>query len=212
RLAGRISFGNVNARDLNQLKSSLKQVPAIKDVLKNFDSSELNKLNQSIIYPEKLVELLEESIIDNPPISITEGNIIKNGINVQLEKYRELSKYCKDLIVELKKKEKEVTNIRSLKVCYNRMFGYYIKITHANKHLIPEGRYERKQTLTNAERYVTPELKEREKLILEANEKSVDLEHRLFLEIRETLKDNIEQVQALAKTLSEVDIYQSFAT
>jgi len=211
RLAGRISFGNVNARDLNQLKSSLKQVPAIKDVLKNFDSSELNKLNQSIIYPEKLVELLEESIIDNPPISITEGNIIKNGFNDQLDKYREVSKHGKDWIAELERKEKEVTNIRSLKVGYNRMFGYYIEITHANKHLIPEGRYERKQTLTNAERYVTQELKEREKLILEANEESVDLEHELFLQIRDTLKNNIEQVQSLARALSQIDIFQSFA-
>ncbi|HLR59851.1 MAG TPA: DNA mismatch repair protein MutS [Pseudogracilibacillus sp.] len=211
RLAGRISFGNVNARDLNQLKSSLKQVPAIKEVLKNFETTEINKLNQSLVYPRELVKLLDDSIIDNPPISITEGNLIKDGFNEKLDKYREVSKHGKEWIAELERKEKEITNIKSLKVGYNRMFGYYIEITHANKHLIPEGRYERKQTLTNAERYVTPELKEREKLILEANEESVDLEHHLFLEIRETLKDNIEQVQSLAKTLSEIDIYQSFA-
>src|SRR5699024_9573407 len=211
RLAGRISFGNVNARDLNQLKSSLKQVPAIKEVLKNFETTEINKLNQSLVYPRELVKLLDDSIIDNPPISITEGNLIKDGFNEKLDKYREVSKHGKEWIAELERKEKEITNIKSLNVGYNRMFGHYIEITHANKHLIPEERYERKQTLTNAERYVTPELKEREKLILEANEESVDLEHHLFLEIRETLKDNIEQVQSLAKTLSEIDIYQSFA-
>jgi len=212
RLAGRISFGNVNARDLNQLKSSLKQVPSIKQALESFQTNELIALNESLIYPTELVELLERSIIDNPPISITEGHLIKDGFNEQLDQYREASRHGKEWIAELERKEKEVTKIKSLKISYNRVFGYYIEITHANKHLIPKGRYERKQTLTNAERYVTPELKEREKLILEANEKSVDLEHRLFLEIRETLKDNIEQVQALAKTLSEVDIYQSFAT
>lgn len=212
RLAGRISFGNVNARDLNQLKTSLKQVPFIKTALENFNTPELNKLNDSLVYPKELVDLLEDSIIDNPPISITEGHLIKDGFNEQLDKYRDASRHGKEWIAELERKEKEITNIRSLKVGYNRVFGYYIEITHANKHLIPEGRYERKQTLTNAERYVTPELKEREKLILEANEKSVDLEHKLFLEIRETLKENIEQVQVLAKTLSEIDIYQSFAT
>lgn len=212
RLAGRISFGNVNARDLNQLKLSLSQIPAIKTALASFKTKELDKLNDLLIFPKELVALLEESIIENPPISITEGNLIKDGFNEQLDKYRDVSKHGKDWIAELERKEKEVTNIRSLKIGYNRVFGYYIEITHANKHLIPKGRYERKQTLTNAERYVTPELKEREKLILEANEKSVDLEHQLFLEIRETLKENIEQVQALAKTLSEIDNYQSFAT
>src|SRR5699024_9550859 len=124
RLAGRISFGNVNARDLNQLKSSLKQVPAIKDDLKNFDSSELNKLNQSIIYHKKLVKLLDESNNDKLSIAITEGNIIKNGFKDQLDIYREVSKHGKDWIAELERKEKEVPNIRSLKVGYNRMFGY----------------------------------------------------------------------------------------
>ena len=212
RLAGRISFGNVNARDLNQLKQSLKQIPVIKNILKQFNQTELNNLNASLIYPEELVDLLDASIIDNPPISITDGHLIKDGFDEKLDVYRNASKNGKEWIAELEQKEKKITNIKSLKIGYNRVFGYYIEITHANKHLIPEGRYERKQTLTNAERYITPELKEREKLILEANDKSVDLEYELFIEIRDTLKNNIQQVQTLAKTLSEIDVFQSFAT
>src|SRR5690625_4236354 len=113
--------------------------------------------------------------------------------------------------MELEKQEKETTNIRSLKIGYNKVFGYYIEITHANKHLIPEGRYERKQTLRNAERYITPELKEKEALILEAEEKSVDLEYELFVEIREKLKAEISQIQHLANVVSQIDVLQSFA-
>src|SRR5699024_12750666 len=116
-------------------------------------------------------------------------------------------KHCRKWNTESNKKEKEENKIRSLTLSYNRMYGYYNEITHANKHLIPEGTYQRKQTLTNAERYVTQELKEREKLILEANEESVDLEHELFLQIRDTLKNNIEQVQSLARALSQIDIF-----
>lgn len=212
RLAGKISFGNVNARDLNQLKHSLLQVPKIKDSLAHFNATELNTLNKKLIYPEELVDLLDSSIEEQAPISITEGNIIKDGFNEALDKYRDASRNGKDWILELEKNEKELTKIKSLKIGYNRVFGYYIEITHANKHLIPEGRYERKQTLTNAERYITPELKEKEKLILEANEKSEELEHQLFIEIREKLKNDIEQIQTLAKTLSEIDVYQSFAS
>ena len=112
---------------------------------------------------------------------------------------------------KFRKKEKDITNIKSLKIGYNRVFGYYIEITHANKHLIPEGRYERKQTLTNAERYITPELKEKEALILEAQEKSVELEYELFIDIREKLKEEIDTIQQLANIVSQIDVLQSFA-
>src|SRR5699024_9654684 len=142
---------------------------------------------------------------------ITEGRIMQNGFNAQVDKYREVSRHGKDWSAELGRHEQEVTQIRSLRVGYSRMFGDYVEITHADKHLIPEGRYERKQPRSNDERYVTQELKEREKLMLEANEESVDLEHELFLQIRDTLKNNIEQVQSLARALSQIDIFQSFA-
>src|SRR5699024_9784184 len=172
RLVGRISFGNANARDLIQLKQSLQAIPAIKQVLSLIQCKKTATLNKRMKYPEEIVDLLEQSIIDEPPIGIKDGNIIKDGFNEQLDKYRDASRNGKKWILDLEQKEKAETNSRSLKIGYNRVFGYYIEITHANKHLIPEGRYERKQTLTNAERYITPELKEKETLILEAEEKS----------------------------------------
>ncbi len=211
RLAGRVSFGNVNARDLIQLKHSLQSIPKIKRILDDFSNPNIVEINKQLVYPEELVALLEESIVNEPPISIKEGNIIKDGFNEQLNTYRDALKNGKEWILNLEKQEKEITNIRSLKIGYNRVFGYYIEVTHANKHLIPTGRYERKQTLTNAERYITPELKEKEALILEAQEKSVELEYELFVEIRETIKNEIETIQQLANIISQIDVLQSFA-
>ena len=212
RLAGRIAFGNVNARDLIQLKQSLSKIPELKSALKQFGHTQILQLSDELIYPEDLVNLLESSIVDDPPISIKDGSIIKDGYHDKLDTYRDASRNGKQWIAELEKKEKEITNIKSLKVGYNRVFGYYIEITHANTHLIPEGRYERKQTLRNAERYITPELKEKEQLILEAEEKSVDLEYRLFTEIRELIKEEIPILQRLAEVISQIDVLQSFAT
>ncbi len=212
RLAGRIAFGNVNARDLIQLKQSLTKIPELKSALKQFGYKKISQLGDDLIYPEDLVNLLSSSIVDEPPISIKDGSIIKDGYHEKLDTYRDASRNGKQWIAELEKKEKEITKIKSLKVGYNRVFGYYIEITHANTHLIPEGRYERKQTLRNAERYITPELKEREQLILEAEEKSVDLEYRLFTEIREQIKEQIPILQRLAEVISQIDVLQSFAT
>ena len=211
RLAGRVSFGNVNARDLIQLKHSLQQIPMIKAIINKIDETEWKKANNSLQFPEELVSLLERSIVDDPPISITEGNIIKSNFNEQLDRYREALTDGKQWILDLEKEERERTNIKSLKVGFNKVFGYYIEVTHANKHLVPEDRYERKQTLRNAERYITPELKEKEALILEAEEKSIDLEYDLFVEIREQVKEYIETIQAIASLISEFDVLQSFA-
>src|SRR5699024_8116267 len=130
----------------------------------------------------------------------------------QLDEYRHALTNGEEWIMELEKQEKEITNIRSLKIGFNRVFGYYIEITHANKHLIPEGRYERKQTHTTAERNITPELNEKkEAFILQAREKSVDLEYDIFVDIREQLKEMIEDVQVIAQKISEIDVLQSFA-
>src|SRR5690606_2205660 len=134
---------------------------------------------------------LQRGIMDDPPMSIKEGSIIKDGFNETLDKYRDASRNGKKWIAELEKREKEETNIKSLKIGFNKVFGYYIEVTKANLHLLPEGKYERKQTLANAERFITPELKEKEALILEAEEKSIDLEYELFIEIREFIKDHI---------------------
>ncbi|HLS20467.1 MAG TPA: DNA mismatch repair protein MutS [Bacillota bacterium] len=212
RLTGRVSFGNVNARDLLQLKKSLQQIPNIKNILQSINDESIKKIEQQLDYPEEIVTLLEQSIAEEPPISITEGSIIKDGYDVTLDQYRDASRNGKKWIAELEQQEKEITNIRSLKIKYNRVFGYFIEVTNPNLHLIPEGRYERKQTLTNSERFITPELKEKEQLILEAEEKSIDLEYKLFLEIREQIKTYTAKLQTLAHVISQLDVLQSFAS
>ncbi|GAA0444934.1 DNA mismatch repair protein MutS [Lentibacillus halophilus] len=212
RLAGRIAYGNVNARDLLQLKQSLAKIPDVKQILSVFNDDGIRAFYNKLQYPEDLVSLLEQSLADEPPISITEGSIIKDGYDEKLDSYREASRNGKQWIAELEQKEKAATGIKSLKVGFNRVFGYYIEVTKANLHLLPEERYERKQTLTNAERYITPELKEKEALILEAEEKSVDLEYQLFNTIRDTVKEHISSIQLLAETISQIDVLQGFAT
>ncbi|WP_164668921.1 DNA mismatch repair protein MutS [Virgibacillus doumboii] len=212
RLAGRISFGNVNARDLIQLKQSLEKLPEVSATLKQFNHKQITELSDKLVFPDHLVSLLNSSLVDDPPVSIKEGLIIKDGYNNKLDTYREASRNGKQWIAELEQKEKQETNIKSLKIGYNRVFGYYIEVTKANLHLLPEDKYERKQTLANAERYITPELKEKEDLILEAEEKSVDLEYRLFIEIRDQIKQHIPEIQHLADIVSTIDVLQAFAT
>lgn len=211
RLAGRVAFGNVNARDLVQLKKSLNNVPAIEEVIKRLDQPYAEELLNGLDRCEDLASLLEESIVEQPPLSIKDGDIISDGYNADLDQYRDASKNGKSWIAALERREREKTGIKSLKIGYNRVFGYYIEVTRANLHLLKEGQYERKQTLTNAERFITPELKEKETLILEAQEKSVELEYTLFLEIRERVKEYIPRLQKLAKALSELDVLQAFA-
>ncbi|MBC1471120.1 DNA mismatch repair protein MutS [Listeria seeligeri] len=211
RLAGRVAYGNVNARDLIQLRNSLYQIPRIRATLLSMNTPSLTTLANQLDPCEELTEKLEEAITDSAPISIRECGIIKDGYNSQLDTYRDASRNGKTWIAELERKERELTGIKTMKVGFNRVFGYYIEVTRANTHLLPEGRYERKQTLTNAERYITPELKEKEKLILDAEEKSMELEYQLFTEVRETVKDYIERLQKLAKSVSEIDCLQSFA-
>ncbi|MCA1030154.1 DNA mismatch repair protein MutS [Bacillus timonensis] len=212
RLAGRVAFGNVNAKDLIQLKNSLYQVPNIKQIVLSLQDSSAKKLGEWIDTCEDLTQLLEEAIIENPALSIKEGNIIKDGYNQMLDQYRDASRNGKSWIAALEKEEREKTGIKSLKIGYNRVFGYYIEVTKANLQYLPEGMYERKQTLTNAERFITPALKEKETLILEAEEKIVELEYSLFIEIREQVKSFIPRLQALSKIISELDVLQCFAT
>ncbi|WP_156289133.1 DNA mismatch repair protein MutS [Oceanobacillus salinisoli] len=212
RLSGRVAFGNVNARDLIQLKQSLEKIPELKAILNQFDQKQIKKLADGLIYPEYIVELLHSGIVDDPPVTIKEGSIIKDGYNETLDAYRDASRNGKKWIAELEKKEKQETNIKSLKIGFNKVFGYYIEVTKANLHLLPEGKYQRKQTLTNAERFITPELKEKEELILEAEEKSIDLEYQLFIEIRDRIKEYIPELQHLADVVSQIDVLQAFAT
>ncbi|WP_299092213.1 DNA mismatch repair protein MutS [uncultured Metabacillus sp.] len=210
RLAGRVAFGNVNARDLIQLKKSLQQVPAIDELCQSLNNE--NYLSERLDPCEDLTKLLERAIVENPPLSVKEGNIINDGYHDVLDQYRDASRNGKTWIAQLEQQERQRTGIKSLKIGYNRVFGYYIEVTRANLHLLQEGMYERKQTLTNAERFITPELKEKETLILEAEEKSVELEYQLFVDIREQVKQYIPRLQKLAKRLSELDVLQCFAT
>lgn len=212
RLAGRVAFGNVNARDLVQLKRSLQQIPLLQNQLKLLQTLEIEQLVEGIDPCGEVAALLEKAIVENPPISLKDGNMINDGYNEELDKYRDATRNGKTWIAMLEKQEREKTGIKSLKVGYNRVFGYYIEVTRANLHLLTEGQYERKQTLTNAERFITPELKEKESLILAAEEKSIDLEYEIFTSIREQVKEYIPRLQALAKSISELDVLLSFAT
>ncbi|PEL07569.1 DNA mismatch repair protein MutS [Bacillus sp. AFS017336] len=211
RLAGKVSFGNVNARDLLQLKRSLQTVPSIIHVLKSINHESIDKLITNIDPCEDLQIILENAIIEEAPLSIKEGNIIKDGFNKTLDEYRFVSKNGKNWLMELEQREREITGIKSLKIGYNRIFGYYIEVTRSNISQIPEGRYERKQTLANAERFITEELKEKETMILEAEEKMIGLEYELFLSIREQVKQYLSRLQTLGQVISQIDVLQSFS-
>lgn len=211
RLAGRVSYGNVNARDLVQLRRSLERVPAITQAVGKLDSDEANALMTDINLCEDLVERLKASLVEDPPLSIKEGGLITDGFNEKLDEYRDASRNGKDWIASLQQQEREATGVKSLKVGYNKVFGYYIEVTRANLDQLPEGRYQRKQTLANAERFITPELKEKETSILEAEEKMLEREYELFLQIREEVKPYIPSLQKLARQISEIDVLQSFA-
>lgn len=212
RLAGRIAYGTVNARDLIQLKHSLAQIPLILETITimNVDGTWDNLLQEIDPVPEVL-SLIEEAIEDEPPIAITEGEIIKDGFNEQLDKYRDAMTNGKQWLAELEAKERKATGINNLKIGFNRVFGYFIEVTRANLDKIEEGRYERKQTLTNSERFIVPELKEMEATILEAEEKSQALEYQLFTQVREEIKKEIERLQYLAQLVAQIDVLQSFA-
>ena len=211
RLACRVAYGSVNGRDLIQLKTSLLQVPKIKYILETLDAPVFDDLAAKLDPLSDIADLIERSIAEEPPISVTDGGVIKTGYNDQLDQYRDAMNNGKQWIAQLQAKEREATSISNLKIGYNHVFGYYIEVTKANLSKLPTERYERKQTLTNAERFSTPELKAKEALILGAQEKSTALEYDLFVGVRETVKQAINRLQSLAKALSELDVLQSFA-
>ncbi|RPF55917.1 DNA mismatch repair protein MutS [Aquisalibacillus elongatus] len=211
RLAGRISYGNVNARDLLQLKRSLRALPNIEHILGKIEEDSIQSLLPDLTPYKEIHDLLEKGIAEDPPILITEGGIIKDGYHEQLDEFREASRNGKTWVANLEATERERTGIKSLKIGYNKVFGYYIEITKANLSQVDLSRFERKQTLANAERFITPELKEKERLILEANDKSVNLEYDLFISIRDQMKDYISILQLLADRISQIDVLLSFA-
>ncbi|SFH77409.1 DNA mismatch repair protein MutS [Pisciglobus halotolerans] len=213
RLAGRVAFGNVNGRDLIQLKTSLMQIPLLIQVIELMnEKTEWSHLLERLDPVTDVVELIEQAIHEDAPISIKDGGVIKDGFDRTLDTYRDAMRNGKQWIANMEAQEKERTGIKNLKIGYNKVFGYYIEVSRANLQHLPEERYERKQTLANAERFITPELKEKEAIILEAEEKSLALEYELFTQVREDVKSYIERVQQLAKTVAEVDVLQSFAS
>ena len=210
RLAGKISYGNATGRDLISLKNSALQLPNIKNILKNTKSNLLQDLYLSLDELKDIYELINESLVDEPPISVKEGNIIKLGYNEEVDILRKATTEGKNWIVQLETEEKEKTGIKGLKIGFNKVFGYFLEVTKANLSLVPD-RYIRKQTLTNCERYITEELKNLENQILGAEEKGVNLEYHIFCEIREKIEKQTQRIQISSNIIATLDVLCSFA-
>lgn len=210
RLIGKISYGSCNARDMIALKNSIEILPRIKELLANSNSIFLKQLSDNIDLLKDVYELIDESINEDPPMQTREGGIIKKNYNKELDVLIEASNQGKNWLNKLESNEKLRTGIKSLKIGFNKVFGYYIEIRKSNLDSVPDN-YIRKQTLSNSERYITPELKEMEDKILGAEEKSIVLEYKLFIEIRDKLKEKIEKMQTTAKTLAAIDCLNSLS-
>jgi len=209
RLVGKISYGNSNARDMVSLKNSLKQLPGIKELLKTTKSDLLQALYSQLDTCEDIYERIEKAIVDEPPITIKEGGIIKLGYNEQVDEYKKAGAEGKQWLLELEIKEKELTGIKNLKIGFNKIFGYFIEVTKSNLGNVPD-RFVRKQTLANCERYITEELNEIESKILGAEEKVVDLEYKLFIELRDEIARNLKRLQQSSNVVSVLDVLGSF--
>ena len=212
RLSSRIAFGNINARDLKWISSSLKVLPELKQQLYSFNEPLTDQLANQIIDLSHITKLIDDAIIDNPPLTIKEGNIIKDHFNEELDELRYLRDHGKQWLVDFEQKEREKTGIKNLKVGYNRVFGYYIEVTKGSLDLVKdEFEYTRKQSLSNAERFITPELKDMESKILSAQDKIQKLEYVLFTQVRNEIKKKVHLIEDVSKIIARVDIYQSLA-
>lgn len=210
RLLTRMEVGTANVRDMNALKSSLYVLPTIKKSLAKATAKLLVNIHQKISTYDDLVVLIDKAIVEDPSFSIREGGFIKDGYNQELDEYRNIAKNSKRLLQQMEEDEKNKTGIKSLKIGYNKVFGYYIEVRHSSTEMVPEN-YIRKQTLANAERYITPELKEFETKILGAQEKIVQLEYNLFTELRDILKTKISSIQNTAHEIAILDVLVSLA-
>ncbi len=210
RLVGKIAYGNTNARDMISLKNSLKQLPYLKNILGASKSELLQNLYINLDELTDIHDLIEKAIVEDPPIAITEGGIIKLGYNEEVDELKNATTQGKNWLIELEAKEKEETGIKNLKVGFNKVFGYYFEVTKSYLNQVPD-RYIRKQTLANCERYITEELNDLESKILGAEGKVVDLEYKLFIEIRSKIAVNIERLQKASNIVSILDVLTSFA-
>lgn len=212
KLASRIAFGNVNARDLKWIASSLKIIPEIRHQLYALNDPVLNQLAEQLVDLSPITQIIDDAIIDNPPLVIKEGNIIKQGYSAELDEYRDLKANGQKWLTEFEEKEKERTGISKLKIGYNRVFGYYIEITKSQLNMVKdEFQYTRKQSLSNAERFITPELKEMEDKILSAQDRIVSLEYEIFSQVRQYIKGYVHQMQDVAKVVARLDCYTALA-
>ena len=210
RLTSKICTGKVNPREILNLKTSLKKIPSIKRLLDQTPTDTFNAINQRLNPLDKLVGEIEKAISDDPPLAVSDCGVIRKGFSSELDQLRNFSVNAKDWIADLQKTERERTKISSLKVSFNRVFGYYIEISNANKEKVPDN-YIRKQTLVNGERFITPELKEYEEKILNAQENISNLEYKLFDEVRISAASEAEAIQENARLIAMLDCYQSFA-
>jgi DNA mismatch repair protein MutS len=210
RLISRVCTGRANPREVVAIKSSLKKIPVIKELLNSFHSNTIIQLKEELLPLESLVEKIQTALIDSPPLSVADGGVIRSGFSAELDELRDISLHGKDWIANLQKTEREKTGISSLKVSFNKVFGYYIEISNAHKDKIPEN-YIRKQTLVNSERYITPELKSYEDKILNAEEKIFELESELFNEVRLFVAAEAEGIQQDARLIAMLDCFISFA-
>ncbi|MGN0940740.1 MAG: DNA mismatch repair protein MutS [Selenomonadaceae bacterium] len=210
RLLTRAEVGTANARDLAALRTSFETLPSIKSSLEGVRSDLLKSANRNIDTYDALAELLRRAIVDEPPLSVREGGLIREGYNADLDEYRRIAHDSKSMLQEMEESEKERTGIKTLKIGYNKVFGYYIEVRNSGKDLVPDN-YIRKQTLANAERFITPELKEFETKILGAQEKIVNLEYSLFTEVREAIVKELTRVQKTAHEIALVDVLRSMA-
>ena len=211
RLSGKIAYGNANARDLNSLKNSISKLPEIKKLIENSKSAIIKDIDKNIDELEDIYKLIDSAIIEDPPITITEGGIIKLGYDKEIDELKEAMTNGKTYLAKLEADEKEKTGIKNLKVGFNKVFGYYIEVTNSFLKQVPNDRFIRKQTLTGGERFITEELKKLEEKVLGAEEKVVDLEYKAFTRIREEIKENIKRIQKTAEAVATLDVISSFA-
>ena len=210
RLAGKMAYGNANARDMVTLKNSLCKLPEVKKILENCKSDLLKSLYERLDELQDIYKLIDESIVDDPPMVIKEGGIIKLGFDEEIDKLKTAQTEGKNWLVQLEAEEKEKTGIKNLKIGFNKVFGYYLEVTKSYLNQVPE-RYIRKQTLTNAERYITEELKNLENQILGAEERVVNLEYEAFIQIRGEIAKNVKRLQTTSEVISTLDVLTSFA-
>ena len=210
RLITRVTYLTANPRDLIAFKNSIHMLPPIKSLLADFDAELLKEIEEELDPLEELFDLIEQSIIEEPPVSVREGGLIKDGYNENVDKYRQAKTEGKTWLAELEAKEREKTGIKNLKIKFNKVFGYYLEVTNSYKELVPDY-FTRKQTLANAERYITPELKELEDMILGAEDKLINLEYDLFCEVRGKIADEVIRIQKTAKSIAKLDVFVSLA-